>query len=120
MEIFTDYYHLSSTNHYSQSNHDFKSVEELRQLKPTWNFFTINKTNHHGTNIINHFQPNFNHLSSEIKLNETRLLMCELQMLIDFQYVLCCMFSNVSRLVQILRHQHRTTTISLDRPWYAT
>jgi hypothetical protein len=96
---------------------DQSAINKLRQLKPTWNFVNIN---HQRMNITGNFQADFNRLSRKTKVYETRLFMCELQMLIDAQYVLCRMSSNVCRLVQILRHQHPSTIISLDRSWYAT
>jgi Alpha-(1,6)-fucosyltransferase N- and catalytic domains len=102
----------------ASDNHEV--VNELRKLKPAWKFISIHDQNHHTTNRTSHFQSHFNRLSEKEKLFETRLFMCELQMLIDSQYVLCAMSSNVCRLVQILRHQHPSTAISLDRSWYAT
>ncbi len=99
---------------------DHNVVKELRQLKPTWNFVSIYDNNHQINGRNGHFQGQFNRLSRQQKLNETRLFMCELQMLVNSEYVLCGMSSNVCRLVQILRHQHPSTAISLDRNWYAT
>ena len=91
-------------------------IQQLRKLKPKWNFINIDRK----LNRTGHFQSNFNQLSEKEKLNETRLFLCELQMLIDADYVLCGMSSNVCRLVQILRYQHPSTMISLDRSWYGT
>jgi glycerophosphoryl diester phosphodiesterase len=99
---------------------DHTVVKELRQLKPTWNFVSIYDNNHQRTNPTGHFQAQFNRLSRQQKLNETRLFMCELQMLVNSEYVLCGMTSNICRLVLILRHQHPSTVISLDRSWIGT
>jgi hypothetical protein len=95
-------------------------IEELRQLKPRWNFVGVYNNNHNSTTRHGHFQAQFNRLSWKERVFETRLLICELQMLINAQYVLCPMSSNVCRLIQILRHQHPSTVISMDRPWYGT
>ncbi|CAF1401287.1 unnamed protein product [Rotaria magnacalcarata] len=99
---------------------DLTVIKQFRHLKPIWNFFQINYNNYQHTNRTGHFQSKFNRLSFERKLFETRLLMCELQMLINSQYVLCSMYSNMCRLLKILRYQHPATTISLDRSWYPT
>jgi hypothetical protein len=98
---------------------DFNGVNELRELKPTWNFFSIHDKNHREVNTTGHFQDKFNRLSREKKLNATRSFMCELQMLVDAQYVICSMSSNVCRLIQILRYQDPSTVSSVDRGWYA-
>jgi hypothetical protein len=82
--------------------------------------FSLHDQNLQREKTIGHFQGRFNRLSRNETLFETRLFICELQMLVDAQYVLCAMSSNVCRLVQILRYQHPSTAISLDRPWYGT
>ncbi|CAF2865470.1 unnamed protein product [Rotaria sp. Silwood2] len=102
------------------SSDDSLVIEELRYLKPIWNFVSIYNIDYNTTRRHGHFQTQFNRLSSREKLFETRLLMCELQMLINSQYVLCSMLSNVCRLIQILRHQHPSTVISLDTSWFGT
>ncbi|CAM2728788.1 unnamed protein product [Rotaria socialis] len=99
---------------------DLTVIKQFRHLKPIWNFFLINYNNYQDINRTGHFQSKFNHLSLERKLFETRLLMCELQMLINSQYVSCSMYSNICRLLKILRYQHPTTTVSLGRSWYPT
>ncbi|CAF3265322.1 unnamed protein product [Rotaria socialis] len=99
---------------------DLTVIKQFRHLKPIWNFFQINYNNYQDINRTGHFQSKFNHLSLERKLFETRLLMCELQMLINSQYVSCSMYSNICRLLKILRYQHPTTTVSLGRSWYPT
>jgi hypothetical protein len=106
--------------HIFVASDDYTVIEQLRQLKPKWNFLSLHDNSSQRTKTIGHFQGRFNRLSIEQKLNETRLLMCELQLLMDSQYVVCGMSSNVCRLVQILRHQHPSTAISLDRGWYGT
>jgi hypothetical protein len=106
--------------HIFVASDDHMVIEELRHLKPAWEFFSIHDNNRSRIRTTGHFQSNFNRLSGKDRLFETRLFMCELQMLIDGQYVLCSMSSNVCRLIQILRHQHPSTAISLDRSWYGT
>ena len=99
---------------------DYTVVNQLRILKPQWNFVSLHNNHSQRNRTTGHFQGQFNRLSKQQKLNATRLLMCELQMLINAQYVLCGMSSNVCRLVQILRHQNVSTVISMDRNWYPT
>lgn len=99
---------------------DHTAVEKLRQLEPKWDFISIYDNNNQKSNKTGHFQSQFNRLSNKQKLFQTRLFICELQMLIDSKYVLCSMSSNVCRLIQILRYQHPSTVISLDRSWYGT
>ncbi|CAF1538317.1 unnamed protein product [Rotaria sp. Silwood1] len=108
------------SQHIFVSSDDHLVIDELCHLKPTWNFVSIYNNHYNNTQRHGHFQSQFNRLSSSEKLFETRLLMCELQMLIDSQYVLCSMSSNVCRFIQILRHQHPSTVISLDRSWFGT
>lgn len=98
---------------------DHSVIGQLRQLKSMWTFFSLTYDHQQNTSS-GHFQNRFNRLTYEQRINETKLFMCELQMLIDAKYVLCGMSSNVCRLVQILRKQHSSTTISLDRRWYGT
>jgi hypothetical protein len=104
--------------HIFVASDDYTVIEKLRQLKPKWNFLSLYDNNSQRTKTIGHFQGHFNRLSKKQKLYETRLLMCELQILMDSKYVVCGMSSNICRLVQILRHQHPSTAISLDRSWY--
>jgi hypothetical protein len=99
---------------------DYTVISQFRQLKPTWNFFSLHDQNLQREKTTGHVQGRFNRLSKNQTLFETRLFICELQMLVDAHYVLCAMSSNVCRLVQILRYQHPSTAISLDRPWYGT
>jgi hypothetical protein len=106
--------------HILVASDDHNVIEELRQLKPAWHFLRVLEKSHRRTNATGHFQLHFDRLSKKEKLFETRLLICELQMLIDSDYVLCGMSSNVCRLIQILRHQHPSTLISLDRSWRGT
>jgi len=106
--------------HILVASDDHTVIEELRQLKPAWHFLSALEKSHQRTNTTGHFQLHFDRLSKKEKLFETRLLICELQMLIDSDYVLCGMSSNVCRLIQILRHQHPSTLISLDRSWRGT
>ncbi len=111
----------NKTQHIFVASDVHNVLNQLHQLKPTWNFVSIYyNNNNQKSNTTGHFQSHFNHLSQKEKLYQTRLFMCELQVLIDSQYVLCSMASNVCRLIQILRHPHPSTAISLDRPWYAT
>ena len=99
---------------------DFQVIGQLRQLKAEWTFLSLYDDHLQSFKTLGHYQKTFNRLSKEQKLNETRLLMCELQMLINAQYVLCGMSSNVCRLVQILRYQDPSTAISMDQLWSAT
>lgn len=99
---------------------DYTVIHQLRTLKPNWNFVSLYDSHTESIRKMGHFQGQFNRLSKAQKLNETRLLLCELQMLIDAQYVLCGMSSNICRLVQILRYQNVSTVISMDRTWYPT
>jgi hypothetical protein len=94
--------------------------EEFSQLRPMWAFFSINHTISYASNYTGHVQSEFNRLPLDEKMNLTRLLICEIQMLVDADYVFCTMSSNICRLVQILRHQNPSTAISLDVPWRAT
>ena len=100
------------------SSDDLSVIEKFRQLKPTWSFVCIHNDHHYNRQQHGHHQSDFNHLSSKQKLYQTRLFMCELQNLVNAEYVLCSMSSNVCRLTQILRYQHPSTIISLDRTWY--
>ncbi|UJR16822.1 hypothetical protein I4U23_003721 [Adineta vaga] len=99
---------------------DHTVIEELRELKPEWNFIGINRKKHRRINTTGHDQQNFNQLSKKDKIFETRLFMCELQMLKYAKYVLCGMSSNVCRFIQALRHQNSSTLISLDQRWRST
>jgi hypothetical protein len=103
--------------HIFVASDDYTVIEKLRQLKPQWNFLSLHDNSSQRTKTIGHFQVRFNLLSKEEKIYETRLLMCELQILMDSQYVVCGMSSNICRLVQILRHQDPSTVISLDGSW---
>ncbi|CAF3404484.1 unnamed protein product [Rotaria sp. Silwood2] len=110
----------NKSEHIFVSSDDPLVIEELRHLKPMWNFVSIYKISYNTTRQRGHFQSQFNRLSSREKSFETRLLMSELQMLINSRYVLCSMSSNVCRLIQILRHRHPSTVISLDKSWYGS
>ena len=100
------------------SSDDPSVIEGFRQLKPAWNFFCIHNDYHNRTQRHSHDQSDFNRLSAKEKNYQTRCFMCELQMLASAKYVLCSMSSNVCRLTQVLRYQHPSTAISLDRSWY--
>jgi hypothetical protein len=106
--------------HIFVASDDYTVIEKLRQLKPKWNFFSLHYNSSQRTKKNGHFQYDFDRLSKEQKLYETRLLMCELQILMDSNYVICGMSSNICRLVQILRHQDPSTVISLDESWHGT
>ncbi|CAF0889894.1 unnamed protein product [Adineta ricciae] len=95
-------------------------INKLRRLKPIWHFVSIHDNNNDTSNRTGHFQFSFNLLPRKQKLVETRLLLTELQMLIDSKFVVCGMSSNVCRLIQTLRYQHPSTVISLDHSWRAT
>ncbi|UJR22733.1 hypothetical protein I4U23_025767 [Adineta vaga] len=99
---------------------DHTIVNQLRQLNSKWHFLNIHQNFNRTRKQTGHSQFDFNLLSKKEKLFETRLLMCELQMLIDSKYVICGMSSNVCRLIQTLRYQHPSTVISLDGRWRAT
>ena len=99
---------------------DISVLQELRRMRANWTFVSINITNSYTNNRSGHYQSRFNHLSQEEKRDQTRLLICQIQMLVDADYVFCTMSSNICRLVQTLRHQDPSTAISLDRPWRAT
>ena len=92
---------------------------EFPQLKPMWTFVSINNTNSYASNFTGHVQWRFNNLPAAEKRFQTRLFLCQLQMLVDADYVFCTMSSNICRLVQILRHQDPSTVISLDVAWFA-
>ena len=99
---------------------DYTVVDQFRQLKPTWNFLSLHDQNNERTKFTGHIQGHFNRRTrTEIRL-QTRLFICELDMLVNARYVLCSMSSNVCRLIQILRSQHPSTVTSMDRSWYGT
>ncbi|UJR11159.1 hypothetical protein I4U23_015340 [Adineta vaga] len=99
---------------------DQSVVENLSQLKPAWKFMNIKRNKSQRISRFGHFQQNFNQQTQKEKLFETRLFLCELQMFIEAKYVICGMSSNVCRFIQILRHQHSSTVISLDKLWSVT
>ena len=99
---------------------DLAVPDEFSQLRPMWTFFSINNTIPYASNYTGHTQFKFNSLPLDERMNQTRLLICEIQMLVDADYVFCTMSSNICRLVQALRHQDPSTAISLDTPWRAT
>ena len=99
---------------------DPSTIDGFRKLKPQWIFQSTSHTYRNRTSGNGHRQGDFNRLDREGKRFQTHLLICQLQMLIEANYVLCTMSSNICRLVQILRHQSPSTVISLDRPWYGT
>ena len=94
---------------------DGSVLEELRRLRANWTFLSVNRMKTYTRSTSGHYQSRFNQLSLEEKRYETRLLICQLQMLVDADYVFCTITSNICRLVQILRLQDPSTTISLDR-----
>ena len=96
------------------------AIDEFRRLKPDWTFAAIQYARQNETRVRGHLQASFDRLSPSEKRFRTRLLMCELQMLVDARYVFCTMSSNVCRLVQILRRQHPATVVSMDKPWFGT
>ena len=96
------------------------AIDEFRRLKPRWTFTSVQHPRQNEARSRGHLQARFDLLPSEEKQLQTRLLICELQMLVDARYVFCTMSSNVCRLVQILRHQHPATAISLDVAWFGT
>ena len=96
------------------------AIDEFRRLKPRWTFTAIQHPRQNKARSRGHLQARFDLLPPEEKQLQTRLLICELQMLVDARYVFCTMSSNVCRLVQILRHQHPATAISLDVAWFGT
>ena len=98
---------------------DPSTIDDFRKLKPQWTFSSVSLTDQKRTGSNGHRQGEFNRLDRESKRFQTRLLICQLQMLIDANYVFCTMSSNICRLIQILRHQPPSTMISLDRSWYA-
>ena len=98
---------------------DSSVLDEFPRLRPTWMFASIIKNNSYTLNYTGHVQFRFNNLPAKEKLHQTRALLCEIQMLINAEYVFCTMSSNICRLVQILRHQDPSTVFSLDREWFA-
>lgn len=99
---------------------DPSTTDDFRKLKPQWTFISVSSTDQKRTGSDGHRQREFNRLDRGRKRFQTHLLICQLQMLIDANYVFCTMSSNICRLIQILRHQPPSTMISLDRSWYAT
>ena len=98
---------------------DHSVIDKLHQMKPTWKFLNL-FNNSYRMKSLGHFQKHFNSLSAEQKFYETNILMTEIQMLIDAKYLVCGVASSICRLVQLLRYQHPSTAISLNRAWHET
>jgi hypothetical protein len=94
-------------------------LSKLRRLRAAWTFVSINNTNSYTLKSSGHYQSRFQSLPMEQRIHQTHLLLCEIQMLVDADYVFCTMSSNICRLVQTLRHQRPSTAISLDKEWKA-
>jgi hypothetical protein len=99
---------------------DPSTTDDFQKLKPQWVFISVPLTEPKRNGSYGHRQAEFNRLDRQRKRLQTHLLICQLQMLIDADYVFCTMSSNICRLIQILRHQPPATMISLDRSWYGT
>ena len=90
-------------------------INQLRNLRPNWEFIQISQTYSKSTG---HQQRSFNRLSVDNKIELTRILITELEILSRVNYVICTFSSNICRFVQILRQQAPNTVLSLDQEWY--
>jgi hypothetical protein len=90
-------------------------INELQYLRPHWKFIQLCQTTSQSNG---HQQNTFNHLSTHTKLESTRILLTELEILSRVKYVVCTFSSNICRFVQILRKQDPDTILSLDDRWY--
>jgi hypothetical protein len=97
----------------ASDEHDI--TNQLQYLRPNWEFVQFSPTylQSHG-----HKQKIFNRLSVHSKLELTRILLTDLEILSRIKYVVCTFSSNICRFVQILRKQEPDTVLSLDEEWY--
>jgi hypothetical protein len=91
-------------------------INELRYLRPHWQFVQLDS--HVDRSIYGHKQSTFNRLPSHTKLECTRHLLVELEILSRVNYVVCTFSSNICRFVQIIRNQKPDTVLSLDEEWH--
>lgn len=90
-------------------------LEQLRQLRFDWEFLKFPKKSH----LFNgHQQKVFNSLPINVKVELTRILLTEIEILSRVKYLVCTFSSNICRLIQILRQQPPQTVLSLDISWH--
>jgi len=94
---------------------EYNIINELQYLKPDWEFIQFSKT---YLQSYSHNQEIFNRLSVHTKVELTRILLTDIEILSRVKYVVCTFSSNICRFVQILRKQEPDTVLSLDQEWY--
>lgn len=93
-------------------------VDGLKLLRPTWRFVQLSHLMPNMTELTNgHDQHIFNRLPIEYKIEATKILMAEIELLSRAHSVVCTFSSNICRLVQILRSQKPETVRSIDEIW---
>lgn len=94
---------------------DYRIFKQLESLRPNWEFIQFPQT---SVQSNGHQQQLFNSLSTDTKLEVTRILLTDLEILSRVKFVVCTFSSNICRFVQILRKQRPETVLSLDGKWY--
>jgi hypothetical protein len=90
-------------------------TNQLQYLRPDWEFVQSTQA---YLQSKGHRQSRFNALPVHIKVESTRILLTDMEILSRVKYVVCTFSSNVCRFVQILRKQEPDTVLSLDHQWY--
>jgi hypothetical protein len=90
-------------------------TNQLQYLRPHWEFVQSSQT---YLQSKGHRQSKFNALPVHIKVESTRMLLTDMEILSRVKYVVCTFSSNVCRFVQILRKQEPDTVLSLDEKWH--
>ena len=89
-------------------------INQLRNLRPDWEFIQFS---HPSVSFNGHQQRVFNRLSVNVKLQSTRILLTEIEILSRVKYLICTFSSNICRFVQTIRKQESQTVLSLDQQW---
>lgn len=90
-------------------------VDQLRQLRSDWEFVQVTRQ---SSSPNGHHQKVFNRLPIDVKLQSTRILLTEIEILSRVKYIVCTFSSNICRWIQILRQQEPQTVLSLDEQWF--
>lgn len=89
-------------------------INQLRNLKPDWEFIQFSDP---SRPFNGHQQAAFNRLPASVKIQSTRILLTEMEILSRVKYLICTFSSNICRFIQTIRIQEPQTVLSLDQPW---
>ena len=90
-------------------------IDRLKDLRPDWEFVQIFQS---VLQLYGHHQKIFDYLPLYTKVELTRILLTDIEVLSRVKYVVCTFSSNICRFVQTLRKQEPDTVLSLDQEWY--